>query len=69
MHFYEVHEHEYLLYLLRQMGMHILNYLDDYLVLARSEQEVIAHILLLVCYLEQLGLKIYLAKSCLSPIQ
>ncbi len=54
---------------LRQMGIRILNYLDDWLVLARSEWELIAQRSLLLSHLECLGLKFNLAKSCLSPGQ
>lgn len=47
---------------LRQMLICILNYLDDWLMLARSERELVTHRVLLEC----LGLKINLQKSQLS---
>lgn len=47
----------------------IMNYMDDWLVLAKTEQEHIAHRSLLLCQLEWLGLKTNLAKSFLSPNQ
>ncbi len=37
---------------LRQMGIHILNYLDDWLVLAQSEAELPSHRVLLLSHLE-----------------
>ncbi len=49
---------------LRQMGVRILNYLDDWLTLVQSEDELIAH-----SHLEGLGLRINLAKSFLFPSQ
>lgn len=52
---------------LRQMGIHIINYLDDWLVLARLEQELIDHKSLLLSHLERLGLINILAKNSLSP--
>ncbi|KAL0159398.1 hypothetical protein M9458_043123, partial [Cirrhinus mrigala] len=52
---------------LRQRGIHILNYLDDWLVLAQSEVELLSHRSLLLSHLECLGLKINLAKSTLHP--
>lgn len=54
---------------LRLMGICIINCLDDWLLLPRSEQELIAHRSLLLSHLEWLGLKINLAKSSLSPSQ
>ncbi len=57
------------LFPLRQMGVCILNYLDDWLILAQSEAKVIAHRSLLLSHLERLGLRINFAKSSLSPSQ
>jgi hypothetical protein len=54
---------------LRQMGIRVLNYLDDWLVLAQSEAELVAHRSLLLGHLENLGLRINWAKSSLSPSQ
>ncbi len=47
---------------LRQMGIRILNYLDDWLILAQSEVELLSH----RTHLERLGLRV---KSALSPSQ
>ncbi|KAL0200336.1 hypothetical protein M9458_003523, partial [Cirrhinus mrigala] len=52
---------------LRQRGIRILNYLDDWLVLAQSEAELLSHRSLLLSHLECLGLKVNLAKSALHP--
>lgn len=52
---------------LRQMGICILNYLNDWLVLAESERELSAHRSFLLKHLEHLGLKINSAKSYLTP--
>ncbi len=54
---------------LRQMGICILNYLDDWLVLAESERQLITHRSLLLNHLERLGLKINPSKSFLFPRQ
>ncbi len=54
---------------LRQMGIRILNYLDDWLVLTLSEVELLYHRSLLLSHLECLGLRVNLAKSALSPSQ
>ncbi|KAL0173816.1 hypothetical protein M9458_029784, partial [Cirrhinus mrigala] len=52
---------------LRQRGIRILNCLDDWLVLAQSEAELLSHRALLLSHLECLGLKVNLAKSALHP--
>ncbi len=54
---------------LRQMGIRILNYLDDWLILAQSEVELLSHRTLLLSHLERLGLRVNFAKSTLSPSQ
>ncbi len=54
---------------LRQMIIHILNYLDDWLVLTHSEADLISHRTLLLSHLEYLGLRVNFAKSMLSPSQ
>ncbi len=54
---------------LRQMGVRILNYLDDWLVLAQSEAEQLSHRSLLLSHLECLGLRANFAKSSLSLSQ
>ncbi len=52
---------------LRQMGIRILNYLDDWLIVAQSEVELLSHRTLLLSHLERLGLRVNFAKSALSP--
>ncbi len=42
---------------LRQMGIRILNYLDDWLILAQSEVELLSHRTLILSHLERLGLE------------
>ncbi len=54
---------------LRQMGIRILNYLDDWLILAQSEVELLSHRTLILSHLECLGLRVNFAKSALSPSQ
>ncbi len=54
---------------LRQMGIHILNYLDDWLILAQSEADLTSHKTLLLSHLCCLGLRVNFAKSILSPSQ
>ncbi len=45
---------------LRQMGIRILNYLDDWLILAQSEVELLSHRTLILSHLERLGLRVNL---------
>lgn len=54
---------------LRQSGIRILNYLDDWLILAQSEREITAHKTVVLQHLENLGFKINLQKSLLTPTQ
>ncbi len=54
---------------LRQMGIRILNYLDDWLILAQSEVELLSHRTLILSHLERLGPRVNFAKSALSPSQ
>ncbi len=54
---------------LRQMGIRILNYLDDWLILAQSEVELLSLRTLILSHLERLGLRVNFAKSALSPSQ
>ncbi len=54
---------------LRKMGIRILDYLDDWLVLAQTEVELLSHRSLFLSHLDCLGLKVNLAKSALSPSQ
>lgn len=46
-----------------------MNYLDDWLVLAKSKHELLAHRSSLLSHVERLWVKISLAKSSLSPSQ
>ncbi len=48
---------------LRQMGIRILNYLDDWLILAQSEVELLSYRTLILSHLERLGLRVNFAKS------
>ncbi len=48
---------------LRQMGIRILNYLDDWLILAQSEVELLSHRTLILSHLERLGLRVNFAKK------
>ncbi|KAI2653724.1 hypothetical protein H4Q32_014052 [Labeo rohita] len=52
---------------LRQRGICILNYLNDWLVLAQLEVELLSHRSLILSHLECLGLEVNLAKSALHP--
>ena len=52
---------------LRQKGIRILNYLDDWLVLAQSEGEALGYRTVLLSHLECLGLRVNFVKSSLSP--
>ncbi len=54
---------------LRQMGIRILNYLDDWLILSQSEAVSTSHKTLLLGHLCCLGLRVNFAKSILSPSQ
>ncbi len=57
------------LFPLRQIGIRILNYLDDWLILAQSEAVSTLHKTLLLSHLCCLGLRVNFAKSILSPSQ
>ena len=54
---------------LRLRGMRVMNYLDDWLILARSRSELIEHRAALLEHLEKLGLTVNWAKSSLFPSQ
>ncbi len=54
---------------LRQMGIRILNYLYDWLILAQLQAVLTSHRTLLLCHLDCLGLRVNFAKSELSPSQ
>ncbi|KAL0180346.1 hypothetical protein M9458_025788 [Cirrhinus mrigala] len=52
-----------------QKGIHILNYLDEWLILAQSEDELLSHRSFLLSHLDCLGLRVNFAKSALPPSQ
>ncbi|KAL0172912.1 hypothetical protein M9458_033223, partial [Cirrhinus mrigala] len=54
---------------LRELGICILNYLDDWLILAHSWDLVCAHRDVFLNHLAQLGLRVNWEKSKLSPVQ
>ncbi len=54
---------------LRAGGMRILNYLDDWLILAQSRDTLLSHIDSLLIHLESLGLCVNRRKSILAPSQ
>ncbi len=50
-------------------GLRILNYLDDWLILAQSREQLSGHRDLVLQHLSQLGLRVNWEKSKLSPVQ
>ncbi|CAM4608132.1 unnamed protein product [Leuciscus chuanchicus] len=54
---------------LRSSGMRVLNYLDDWLVLAQSKEMLVSHVEALLRHLEMLGLRVNVQKSVLTPSQ
>ncbi len=54
---------------LREVGVRILNYLDDWLILAQSREQLCDHRDLVLRHISQLGLRVNLEKSKLSPVQ
>ncbi len=54
---------------LREVGVRILNYLDDWLILAQSREQLGDHRDLVLRHLNQLGLRVNWEKSKLSPVQ
>ncbi len=54
---------------LRERGIRILNYLDDWLILAQSQDQLCEHSELVLSHLSQLGLWVNLEKSKLSSTQ
>ncbi len=54
---------------LREQGVRILNYLDDWLILAQSQDLLCEHRDMVLSHLSQLGLQVNWEKSKLSPVQ
>ncbi|KAI2646935.1 Transposon Ty3-G Gag-Pol polyprotein [Labeo rohita] len=54
---------------LRLQGIHILNYIDDWLILARSQELALRHRDVVLAHLRSLGLRLNSKKSVLSPAQ
>ncbi|XDV35969.1 hypothetical protein PO909_005827 [Leuciscus waleckii] len=54
---------------LREHGVHIVNYLDDWLILAHSRDQVCEHRDLVLRHLARLGLRVNWEKSKLCPVQ
>ncbi|KAL0147016.1 hypothetical protein M9458_057540, partial [Cirrhinus mrigala] len=57
------------LFPLKQKGICILNYLNDWLILVQSEDKLLPHRSFLLSHLDCLGLRVNFAKSALSPSQ
>ncbi len=54
---------------LRLQGIRILNYIDDWLILAQTQELVLRHWDVVLAHLESLGLRLNAKKSVLSPAQ
>ncbi len=54
---------------LRLQGIRILNYIDDWLILAQSEQMAVRHRDVVLAHMKELGLRLNTKKSVLSPLQ
>ncbi len=54
---------------LSEQGVRILNYLDDWLILAQSQDQLCEHRDMVLSHLSQLGLQVNWEKSKLSPVQ
>jgi hypothetical protein len=54
---------------LRLQGIRILNYIDDWLILAQSEQMAVRHRDVVLAHMKDLGLRLNAKKSVLSPAQ
>ncbi|KAI2657541.1 hypothetical protein H4Q32_008891 [Labeo rohita] len=52
-----------------QVGIRILNYINDWLILAQSEYMVVQHRDVVLAHLKELGLRLNAKKSVLSPLQ
>ncbi len=55
--------------LLRLQGIRILNYIDDWLILAQSEQLAVRHQFVVLAHMKDLGLRLNAKKSVLPPVQ
>ncbi|KAL0195429.1 hypothetical protein M9458_009001, partial [Cirrhinus mrigala] len=54
---------------LRLRGIHILNYIDDWLILAQSEHMAVQHRDVVLAHMKELGLRLNAKKSVLCPLQ
>ncbi|KAK7898748.1 hypothetical protein WMY93_019601 [Mugilogobius chulae] len=54
---------------LQAQGLKVLSYLDDWLICAESQTQVMRDTRFLLCHVDRLGLKVNLEKSCLVPSQ
>ncbi len=54
---------------LRLQGIRILNYIDDWLILAQSEQLAVRHQYVVLAHMKDLGLRLNANKSLLHPVQ
>ncbi len=54
---------------LRLQGICILNYIDDWLILAHSEQMAVRHRDVILAHMKELGLRLSAKKSVISPLQ
>ncbi|KAL0187220.1 hypothetical protein M9458_018890, partial [Cirrhinus mrigala] len=54
---------------LRLRGIRILNYIDDWLILAQSEHMAVQHRDVVLAHMKELGLRLNAKKSVLSPLQ
>ncbi len=54
---------------MREQGIRIFNYLDDWLILAQSREQLCEHRDLVLSHLSQLGLQVNWEKSKLAPVQ
>ncbi len=54
---------------LQLQGIRILNYIDDRMILAQSEQMAVQHRDVVLAHMKELGLRLIAKKSVLSPLQ
>ncbi len=54
---------------LRLQGIRIMNYIDDWLILAQSHQLAVRHRDVVLAHMKELGLRLNAKKSVLSPLQ